>query len=201
MLEQPPPPFTIATASVPRRRREFVATGEGLAPPLFFLDSWVRQGLIKLVLLQVLIPGAVGAAPRPHQSVADPPSLPSFLTGAFEGEEGELKSEVNAPVSDNTRSISLRLVHFGVSTSSPEQPRRPLPVPAADEARSPPLTPRSRAHAPPLRFALVCGCVDGRERNPGVTPASPRAAPPLSGDAAAASRLPASSALRSRADG
>jgi hypothetical protein len=29
-----------------------------LALPLFFLDTWVRQGLIKLVLLQVLVPDA-----------------------------------------------------------------------------------------------------------------------------------------------
>jgi hypothetical protein len=29
-----------------------------LAPLLFFLDSWVRQGRIKLVLSQILIPGA-----------------------------------------------------------------------------------------------------------------------------------------------
>jgi hypothetical protein len=95
-------------------------------------------------------------------------------------------------VSKNPCSISLSLVHFGALTSSPEQPRRPLPAPVADEARSPPLTPRSRAHAPPLRFALACGRVDGRERRPGATPASPHRAPPLSGDAAAASRSHAS---------
>jgi hypothetical protein len=50
--------FTFAAASVPRRRSDFVATGEGLAPPLSFLASWVRQGITKLVLPQVYIPGA-----------------------------------------------------------------------------------------------------------------------------------------------
>jgi hypothetical protein len=95
-------------------------------------------------------------------------------------------------VSKNPCSISLSLVHFGTSTSSPEQPRHPLPVSAADEARLPSLTPWSRAHVPPLRFALACGRVDGRERRPGVTLASPHRAPPLSGDAIAASRSHAS---------
>jgi hypothetical protein len=63
------------------------------------------------------------------------------------------------------------------------------------------LTPRSRAHAPPLRFALACGRVDGRERRPGPTPVSSRRASPLTGNAAAAHSLYASWAVRSRADG
>jgi hypothetical protein len=52
------PPFTIAAASVPRRRRVFVAAGEGLTPPLSFLASWVRQGLTELVLPQDYVLGA-----------------------------------------------------------------------------------------------------------------------------------------------
>jgi hypothetical protein len=51
-------PLTFAAASVPRRRRDFVATGEGLAPLLSFLASWVRQGLAELVLPQVYVPDA-----------------------------------------------------------------------------------------------------------------------------------------------
>jgi hypothetical protein len=44
-----------------RRRRKFVAAGEGQSPPPFFISSWVHQGLIKLGLLQVLVPGARGS--------------------------------------------------------------------------------------------------------------------------------------------
>jgi hypothetical protein len=51
-------PSTFVAASVPRRHCELVATGEGLAPPLSFLASWVRQGLTELVLPQVFVPGA-----------------------------------------------------------------------------------------------------------------------------------------------
>jgi hypothetical protein len=52
---------TGAAASGSRRRREFVAAGEELVPPLFLLDSCDRQGLIKLVLLQVSVPDARGS--------------------------------------------------------------------------------------------------------------------------------------------
>jgi hypothetical protein len=52
---------TGAAASGSRRRREFVAAGEGLVPPLFLLDSWDRQGLIKHMLLQVPVPDARGS--------------------------------------------------------------------------------------------------------------------------------------------
>jgi hypothetical protein len=54
---------SIAASGSRRRRREFVAAGEGQSPPPFFLSPWVHQGLIKLGLLQVLVPGAVEAAP------------------------------------------------------------------------------------------------------------------------------------------
>jgi hypothetical protein len=80
-------PSTFATASVPRRRRELVATGEGLAPPLSFLASWVRQGLTELVLPQVFVPGARRSrAPttpehRRSAAVADPRPRSIFHAG------------------------------------------------------------------------------------------------------------------------
>jgi hypothetical protein len=104
-------------------------------------------------------------------------------------------------VSINPRPVSLLLAHFGALTSSPERPLRPLPPPAAGGARSPPLTPRSRAHASPLHFVLSCGCVSVRECRPGATPASSRRAPPHSSVFAAASRTHTSRAVRSCAGG
>jgi hypothetical protein len=103
-------------------------------------------------------------------------------------------------VSNIPRSIPLLLVHFGALTSSPERPRRPHPAPAVHGVRAPPLNPLSCAHAPPLLNAPARGQNDGREHCPGTTPASLRRAPPLSGDTAAASRLFASTAFRSRVD-
>jgi hypothetical protein len=183
-----------------RRRREFVAAGEGQSPPPFFLSSWVHQGLIKLRLLQVLIPRAVGAASpitpecRPPRRCcqAPPPSHPLRFRARL---------LLFRTVSINPRPVSLLLAHLGASTSSPEQPRRPLLAPAAGEARSLPLTPRSRVHASPLRFVLSCGRVSGRERRPGATPASSRRAPPHFGELAAASRTHTSRAVRSCAGG
>jgi hypothetical protein len=42
--------FPSIAASGSRRRREFVAAGEGQSSPPFFLSPWVHQGLIKLGL-------------------------------------------------------------------------------------------------------------------------------------------------------
>jgi hypothetical protein len=61
-------------------------------------------------------------------------------------------------------------------------------VPTAGEARSPPLTPWSRAQAPALHFAPTRGQKGGRERRPGPTPASPCRAPPHFGVLAVAPR-------------
>jgi hypothetical protein len=44
-------------------------------------------------------------------------------------------------VSNNPRPVSLLLAHFGALASSPERPLRPLPAPAAVDARAIPLTP------------------------------------------------------------
>jgi hypothetical protein len=183
-----------------RHRREFVTAGEGQSLPPFFLSSWVHQGLIKLGLLQVLVPGARGSCasttpehrPTRRRCQALPPSHPlRFRTRLL----------LFRTVRINPRLVSLLLVHFGGLTSSSERPLRPLLAPVAGEARSPPLTPRSRAHASPLRFVLSCGCVSGRERRPGATPASSRRAPPHSGVLAAASRTHTSRAARSCACG
>jgi hypothetical protein len=100
-------------------------------------------------------------------------------------------------MSNNPSLLPLPFASNRVPTSSPEQPLRPLPAPAAGEAQSPPLTPRTRAHASPLCFMLACGRVSGRERRLGATPASSRRAPPHSSDVAAASRTRASRAVGS----
>jgi hypothetical protein len=57
-------PSTLVVASFTRHRRELVATGEGLAPPLSFLASWVRQRLTELVLPQVYAPAPVARRSR-----------------------------------------------------------------------------------------------------------------------------------------
>jgi hypothetical protein len=75
---------SIATSGSRRLHREFVAAGEGQPPPPFFIFSWVRQGLIKLWLLQVLVPGARGSralttperCPTRRHCQAPPPSHP-----------------------------------------------------------------------------------------------------------------------------
>jgi hypothetical protein len=100
-------PFTFAAASVPRRRRDFIATDEGLVPPLSFLASWVRKGLTELVLPQVYVPGArrshapttlercrsaVAADPRPAASSTLVSSSSSSLSG-------EQKPPLNFPSS------------------------------------------------------------------------------------------------------
>jgi hypothetical protein len=72
-----------AAASGSRRRREFVVAGEGLVPPHFLLDSWDRQGLIKLMLLQVPVLDARRCHAPLTGAPPDPPPLPSSLTGAF----------------------------------------------------------------------------------------------------------------------
>jgi hypothetical protein len=183
-----------------RRHREFVAAGEGQSPPPFLLSSWVHQGLIKLGLLQVLVPGARGSRasttperrPTRRRCQAPPPSHPLRFRARL---------LLFRTVSINPRPVSLLLEHFCALTSLPERPLRPLPAPAAGEARSPPLTQRSRAHASPLCFVLSCGCVSGRGCRPGATPASSRRALPHSGVPAVASRTHTSRAVRSCAGG
>jgi hypothetical protein len=100
-------------------------------------------------------------------------------------------------MSNNPSMFPLPFVHNSVLASLAELPLCPLPAPAAGEAQSPPLTPRSCAHASPLRFELSYGHVSGREHRPGETPASSRRARPHSGDIAAASRTLASRAVGS----
>jgi hypothetical protein len=170
-----------------------------LAPPLFFLDSWVRQGLMKLVLLQVLVPDAHRSRAPPAGAPPDPPLLPSFLIGAFPSSLSSPPSSTHdeqKPLLDIPFSCAFWRLHELAGAAAP-------PPSGVSRRRGTivPLTPRSRAHAPPLHFALACGRVDGRERRPKATPASPRRAPPLSGDTAAASRSHVSWAMRSRVDG
>jgi hypothetical protein len=55
------PNSTDAAAPGFRRRRQFVATGEGLVPPLVLFDFWDRQELNEHVLSQVLVPDARGS--------------------------------------------------------------------------------------------------------------------------------------------
>jgi hypothetical protein len=194
------PQFPCAAASGPRRRRASAAVGEGSPLPPPFSSLWVHQGLIKLNWLQVHVLGARGRRasstperrPSCRRCQAPPPLDPLRLRA---------RPLHRRTVSINSRPISLPFTHSSVPVSSPEQPRRPLPVPAAGKARSPPLTPRSRAHVPPLHFALARGRRGGRERHPGPTPASSRRAPPLSSDAAAAHRVHTSRAVRSCVDG
>jgi hypothetical protein len=78
-------------------------------------------------------------------------------------------------------------VRFGALTSSPEWPRRPLPVPAADEARSPPRPPchvrtRLRYEMHQLVDQMMAGStVQGRRRRASAarrrSPANPAATP------------------------
>jgi hypothetical protein len=73
---------SIAASGSRRRRRDFVTTGEGQPPPPFFLSPWVHQGLIKLELLQVIVPEARGSRtsttperrPTRRRCQAPPPS-------------------------------------------------------------------------------------------------------------------------------
>jgi hypothetical protein len=155
-----------------------------LALLLLFLDSWVRQGLSSLCCRRFSSPAPVGAAPRPHQSAADPPPLPSLLTGAFPSLLSSPTSSTQCeqkPPLDIPSSCAFWSLHELGGAAAP-------PPSGAGRRRGmiAPLTPRSRAHAPPLRNALACGRVDGPECRPGATPASPRHAPPQSGDATAA---------------
>jgi hypothetical protein len=62
--------FHRSAASGSRRRREFVAAGEGLVPSPFLLDSWDRQGLIKHVLLQVHVLDASRSSYTVRRSIA-----------------------------------------------------------------------------------------------------------------------------------
>jgi hypothetical protein len=128
---------SIAASGSRRRRCEFVAAGEGQSPPPFFLSSWVHQGLIKLRLLQVLVPGARGSRasttsecrPTRRRCQAPPPSHP-------------LRSRARLllfhKVSIYPRPVSLLLAHFGALASLPERPLHPLQALAAGEARSAP---------------------------------------------------------------
>jgi hypothetical protein len=178
------PQFPCA-ASGPRRRRASAAVGEESPPPPPFSSLWVHQGLTKLNWLQIHVLEARGrrASSTPERRPScrrcqAPPPLDPFRLRA--------RPLHRRTVSINPHPISLPFRHSSVPASSPEQPRRPLSVPAAGEAQSPPLTPRSRAHGPPLHFSLARGRRGGRERRPWPTPASSRRAPPLSGAAAAA---------------
>jgi hypothetical protein len=179
------PQFPSVAASGPHCRRASAAVGEGSPPPPPFTSLWVHQGLIKLNWLQVRVLGARG-----RRASSTPERRPSCRRCQTSPPLNPLRLRARPLhrfiVSNNPCPISLPFTHSSASTSSPEQPRRPLPVPAAGEARSPPLTPWSRAHVPALRFAPARGQRGGRERRPGPTPASSRRAPPLSGDAAAA---------------
>jgi hypothetical protein len=127
---------SIAASGSCRHHREFVAAGEGQPPPPFLLSPWVHQGLIKLGLLQVLVPRARGSrastaperCPTRRRCQAPPPSHPLRFRARL---------LLFRTVSINPRPVSLFLAHFGALTSSPERPLRPLPAPAAGEAQSP----------------------------------------------------------------
>jgi hypothetical protein len=144
-----------AAASIPRRRRVIAAAGEGQTPPPFFLSLLVRQGLTELVPPQLVDPEPSRSqiedrqsATRPATVAKPPPSHPLRLRARL---------PLLRTVSNNPRSISLLLVHFGALTSSPERPPRPLPAPAVIGARAFPLSPLSRARVFLLRNASARG--------------------------------------------
>jgi hypothetical protein len=56
-------------------------------------------------------------------------------------------------VSKTAPPFPLSLVHNSTRTGSPEQRSRPLPAPGGVDARAPPLNPKMRAQASPLRVA------------------------------------------------
>jgi hypothetical protein len=128
---------SITASGSRRRRRDFVAAGEGQPLPPFFSSLWVHQGLIKLGLLQVLVPRARGSRasttperrPTRRRCQAPPPSHLLHLRP---------RPLLLRTVSNNPRSFPLPFVHNRALTSSPEWPLRPLPVPAAGEAQLPP---------------------------------------------------------------
>jgi hypothetical protein len=166
----------------------FAAAGEGQTPPPLFLSPLVRRGLTELVLPQVFVPGAFRSRapttperrPTRRRCQAPPPSHPLRIRARLP----LLRTVSNIP-----RSISRLLVHFGVLTSSPERPRRPLPVPAVHGARAPPLTPLPRANAPSLRFAPARASFGALQRvlEPGRR--ALRRTPPYSGEPRRHSRL------------
>jgi hypothetical protein len=83
--------------------------------------------------------------------------------------------------SNNPRSFPLLLVHNGALTSSPERPLRPIPVPAVNGARAPPLYPLSRVYASPLRVEPAHtrnGALWAELGNAGDSPAKRRHATP-----------------------
>jgi hypothetical protein len=55
------PNSTDAATSGSRRRRQFIAAGEGLVPSPYLFDSWGRQELNEHVLSQVPVPDARGS--------------------------------------------------------------------------------------------------------------------------------------------
>jgi hypothetical protein len=129
--------FRRAAASGFRRRRRFVAAGEGLDLPPVSFDLWVRKELDKLVLPQVFVPDARGSrAPssperrpsrrRRQASLLPPPLHPLACRHPL------------CVVSRIPRPILLLFALSSVPAGSPEQPRRPLTVPAAGEAQSRP---------------------------------------------------------------
>jgi hypothetical protein len=125
----------------------FLAAAVSSSPPVkdklrrsSFLLLWFARGSPSLCYRRISSPAPVGAAPRPHRSAApirrrcqaSPPAHPLRFRARL---------LLLRTVSNNPRSNSLLLVHLGPLTSSLERPRRPILVPAADEARSPPRPP------------------------------------------------------------
>jgi hypothetical protein len=124
------PQFPSAAASGPRPRRASVAVSEGPPPPPPFSSLWVHQELIKLNWLQVCVLGARG-----RRASSTPERRPSCRRCQAPPLLNPLRLRARPlhrfTVSINPRPISLPFTHNSASTSSPEQPRHPLPVPAA----------------------------------------------------------------------
>jgi hypothetical protein len=111
--------FSRAAASGFRRRRRFVAAGEGLDPPPVFFGFWGRQELDKLVLSQVFAPDACGSrAPssperRPSRRRRQAPLLSPPLRPLA-------RRHPLCAVSNILRPIPLLFAHRIASPSSPE---------------------------------------------------------------------------------
>jgi hypothetical protein len=135
----PPPRFLAAVVS------SSPPVKDKLRRPTFLLH-WFARGSPSLCYRRFSSPAPVGAAPERTGAPPDPPPLPSFPAGTSLRFRARLL--LLRTVSNKPRSISLHLVHFGALTNSPQRPHRPLPLPATDEARSPPLD-------PPVTFACA----------------------------------------------
>jgi hypothetical protein len=134
-------PSTCAQAIVPPLPPpRFLAAAVNSSPSVM---DWLRRspssllgfarGSPNLCCRRFSSPAPVGVAPRPHRSAADPPPSPILAPAASSTPASSSSSSLSGE-QKNPRPISLHLVHSGASTSSPEQLRCPLPVPAADEA-------------------------------------------------------------------